>query len=120
MRNPKLPESPLPRGVSVVVLCAEWCVQCRSFRAVANELADPALRWVDIEDEGLDADELGIQAFPSMAVFQPAGVLRYLGPVRADRAGFLAAVAQLHRLPEQPVPEALRPVVGALRGPHTR
>jgi hypothetical protein len=94
--------------VSVVVLCADWCVQCRSFREVADGLNDPALHWVDIEDENLDADELGIQAFPTMAVFRPAGVLRYFGPVRADRAGFLAAVAQVHRLSEQPVPEALR------------
>lgn len=111
MRNPRPSPSLLPAGVTVTVLCAEWCVQCRSFHGVANELADPALHWIDIEDAGLDADELGIQAFPSVAICRPAGVLRYLGPVRADREGFLAAVAQLNRLPEQPVPEAIRPLL---------
>lgn len=114
MRSPRPPAtsaSPLPAGVSVTVLCAEWCVQCRSFREVAEQMPGKALHWIDIEDAGLDADELGIQAFPSVAICRPAGVLRYLGPVRADRDGFLAAVAQLHRLPEQPVPEAIRPLI---------
>lgn len=101
----------LPPEVSIVVLCAEWCTQCRAFRAVADTLPPEALRWVDIEDEGLDADELKISAFPSVAIFRPADVLRYLGPVRADREGFLAAVGQLHRLPEQAVPEGLRAVL---------
>ena len=101
----------LPPDVSVVVHCAEWCTQCRAFREVAGGLPAEALRWVDIEDAGLDADELEITAFPSVAILRPAGVLRYLGPVRADREGFLAAVGQLHRLPERAVPEALRAVL---------
>lgn len=113
MRTTKTPASPLPAGVSVVVLCAEWCVQCRAFRPAVADLLGGQLQWVDIEDEDLDADALGIQAFPSVAICRPAGVLRYLGPVRADREAFLAAVAQLHRLPEQPVPEALRERLGA-------
>ncbi len=98
----------LPPEVSIVVLCAEWCTQCRAFREVAEGLPAEALCWVDIEDAGLDADELGITAFPSVAICRPAGVLRYLGPVRADREGFLAAVAQLHRLPERAVPQELK------------
>ncbi|QRR33669.1 hypothetical protein JNX00_18810 [Hydrogenophaga sp. YM1] len=105
----------LPPEVSIVVLCAEWCTQCRAFREVAADLPAEALHWVDIEDEGLDADELGITAFPSVAICRPAGVLRYLGPVRADREGFLAAVAQLHRLPPRAIPEPLRAVLPAAR-----
>jgi hypothetical protein len=103
--------STLPPDVHVLVLCADWCTQCRAFAAVADALAGPRLRWVDIEDAGLDADELGITAFPSVAVLRPAGVLRYLGPVRADREGFLAQVAQLARLDERPLPEGLRPLL---------
>lgn len=99
----------LPPDVSVMALCADWCTQCRAFAPVVLGLA--GLHWVDIEDAGLDADELGITAFPSVAIFRPAGVLRYLGPVRADREGFLAAVAQLSRLDERPVPEGLRGVL---------
>jgi len=105
----------LPPDVSVVVLCAEWCTQCRAFREVADSLPAESLHWVDIEDEGLDADELEITAFPSVAILRPAGVLRYLGPVRADLEGFLAAVGQLHRLPERAVPEGLRAVLSASR-----
>lgn len=107
--NPNPPA--LPPEVSIVVLCAEWCTQCRAFREVAAGLPAEALHWVDIEDQGLDADELGITAFPSVAICRPAGVLRYLGPVRADRDGFLAAVAQLHRLPPRAIPEPLRAVL---------
>ena len=58
----------LPPEASIVVLCAEWCTQCRAFREVAADLPAEALHWVDIEDEGLDADELGITAFPSVAI----------------------------------------------------
>lgn len=107
--NPNPPA--LPPEVSIVVLCAEWCTQCRAFREVAAGLPAEALHWVDIEDQGLDADELGITAFPSVAICRPTGVLRYLGPVRADREGFLAAVAQLHRLPPRAIPEPLRAVL---------
>ncbi len=99
----------LPPDVSVMALCADWCTQCRAFAPVVQGLA--GVHWVDIEDAGLDADELGISAFPSVAIFRPAGVLRYLGPVRADREGFLAAVAQLSRLDERPVPAGLRGVL---------
>jgi hypothetical protein len=53
--------SALPLGVQVLVLCAEWCSQCRSFLPLVQGL--PGLHWVDIEDAGLDAEELGISAF---------------------------------------------------------
>jgi hypothetical protein len=102
--------SALPLGVQVLVLCAEWCSQCRSFLPLVQGL--PGLHWVDIEDAGLDAEELGISAFPSVAIFRPTGVLRYLGPVRADLDGFLSSVAQLSRLDELPVPAALRVAMG--------
>ena len=77
--------SSLPPDVSLVVLCAEWCTQCRAFREVIEGLPATALRWVDIEDEGLDADELGITAFPSVAICRPAGVLRYLAVAHFGR-----------------------------------
>jgi hypothetical protein len=109
--------APWSEDVCVFVLCADWCTQCRAFQPVADGLAGAGLRWIDIEDEGLDADELGLTAFPGVAIFRPAGVLRYLGPVRADREGFLAAVRQLSRLAERTVPEALRP---SLTTPNTR
>lgn len=101
----------LPPDVSVLALCADWCTQCRAFLPVVQGL--PGLRWVDIEAADLDADALGITALPSVAIFRPAGVLRYLGPVRADREGFLAAVAQLSRLDARAVPEALQPALNA-------
>ena len=119
--------TPLPcawRGLWRAALCL--CLLCWQTLAPAAVLLDraegrgqpvgaQALHWVDIEDEGLDADELGITAFPSVAICRPAGVLRYLGPVRADREGFLAAVAQLHRLPPRAIPEPLRAVLPAAR-----
>lgn len=113
MRIAKTPSSPLPAEVSVLVLCAEWCVQCRAFRPEVADLLGAQLRWVDIEDADLDTDALGIQAFPSVAICRPAGVLRYLGPVRAEREAFLIAVERLKRLPEQPLPEALRALLAA-------
>lgn len=112
--TPAAPPTPAwPPGVTVLVLCADWCVQCRAFEPVVADLLGAQLRWVDIEDAELDADALGIVAFPSVAICRPAGVLRYLGPVRANREAFLAAVAQLNRLPELPLPEALRALIDA-------
>ncbi|MBX3609377.1 MAG: hypothetical protein KF871_05720 [Hydrogenophaga sp.] len=104
-------DTPWPDDLHVLVLCADWCTQCRAFREVTASMDTVPLHWIDIEDAGLDADELQIDAFPSVAIFRPAGVLRYLGPVRADRDGFLAALGQLHRLAERPLPSALREVL---------
>lgn len=99
----------LPKDVRVLVFCAEWCTQCRSSRPLILGL--PWVHWVDIEDAVLDAEELGISAFPCVAICRPEKVLRYLGPVRVDQDSFLSSVALLSRLGELPVPEALREMI---------
>ncbi len=67
---------------TITVLCADWCQHCRTFRDAVTGQVESPLTWVDIEDQGVDVDALEITSFPTVAVFHPPGVLRYLGPVK--------------------------------------
>lgn len=58
----------------LVVLCAEWCGTCRGYRAVMEAAAArfPGWRtaWIDIEDQSDLVDELEIETFPTVLLYQ--------------------------------------------------
>lgn len=58
----------------LVVLCAEWCGTCRDYRAVMEAAAArfPGWRtaWIDIEDQSDLVDELEIETFPTVLLYQ--------------------------------------------------
>lgn len=93
---------------TITVLCADWCQHCCTFReALSGQLE--SLAWVDIEDQDIDVDALAITSFPTVAVFHPPGVLRYLGPVKPyvddlrvciDEARTAAPIAAPEALPQ--------------------
>lgn len=91
---------------TITVLCADWCQHCRTFRdEVTGQL--PSLTWVDIEDQGVDVDALAITSFPTVAVFHPPGVLRYLGPVKPSASDLLACIDQARTAAPMASPAAL-------------
>lgn len=91
---------------TITVLCADWCQHCRTFR---DELSGQleSLNWVDIEDQDIDVDALAITSFPTVAVFHPPGVLRYLGPVKPCVDDLLACVDQARTAAPIAAPQAL-------------
>ena len=94
-------------GTTITVLCADWCQHCRSFRdEVAGQVASP-LTWVDIEEQDVDIDALAITSFPTVAVFHPPGVLRYLGPVKPYVDDLLACIDQARTAQPIDAPRAL-------------
>ncbi len=99
--------TPASLETTITVLCADWCRHCRTFReAVAGQL-EPSLTWVDIEDEAIDVDALSITSFPTVAVFHPPGVLRYLGPVGPRIDDLRACIDRARRAAPIPAPDAL-------------
>lgn len=72
----------------VVCLCAAWCQTCaayrRTFDAVAGDLAARGLahapRWIDIEDDAALVDDVDIETFPTLLVYDDA-LLRFAGPL---------------------------------------
>jgi thioredoxin 1 len=100
----QVPDEPL---VTVACLCAQWCVVCREWEPVFDQLAaaHPQHRWVwvDIEDhEGLE-----VENFPSLVILHKAHGLCFWGEVtpRADAWLRLLQAAQLGQLKPTDVEE---------------
>jgi len=88
--------------LTVVCLCATWCLTCEAYKATFREAAaahpDALFRWVDIEDEADIAGDLDIENFPTLLVLrdrapvfygvltpQPEIIRSLLGSVAAGR-----------------------------------
>ena len=69
---------------AVLCLCAEWCGVCREFRAAfeAAQASHPEwlFRWIDVEDEAEQLDELDIETFPTLVLGTAARTV-FAGPV---------------------------------------
>lgn len=84
--------------VWVVCLCAAWCVACREWQPVFEDLARrrPDLRcaWVDIEDEDEAMGEVDIETFPTLLIARGPEAL-FIGPVAPSAPGVERLVGSL-------------------------
>ncbi|MES2941156.1 MAG: thioredoxin family protein [Pseudomonadota bacterium] len=82
----------------VACLCAAWCVACREWQPVFQELARrrPDLRfaWVDIEDDDDAMGDVDIETFPTLLVARGHDAL-FLGPVLPSASGVERLVTSL-------------------------
>lgn len=76
------------QALHVVCLCAAWCRTCDAYadtlqsvvaEFVARGLAH-APRWIDIEDEADLIDDLDIETFPTLVIYDTARVC-FAGPL---------------------------------------
>ncbi|WP_157667645.1 thioredoxin family protein [Comamonas serinivorans] len=76
------PQADAPQAV--LCLCAEWCGVCREFRAAfeAAQADHPEwlFRWVDVEDDAEQLDELDIETFPTLVLGSATRTV-FAGPV---------------------------------------
>jgi len=104
----------------VCCLCAEWCSNCREYRAtfaaVERQFEDVRFRWIDIEDESDLVGELDIADFPTLLI-AAAGEPRFFGPIMPHQE-VLARLVDAHRSGADHTPlanDTLRAVVSRLR-----
>jgi thioredoxin 1 len=61
-------------SATVVILCAEWCDVCRTFRPSLERLAaqrpDVCYTWLDIEDDAALVGDIEVENFPTVAIFR--------------------------------------------------
>ena len=77
---------PQSHPLHVACLCAAWCRTCDAYadtlRTVVAEFTALGLvhapRWIDIEDEADLVDELDIETFPTLVIYDEQG-LRFAG-----------------------------------------
>lgn len=71
--------------LQAICLCAQWCVACREYRPVFDELAarhpDVQFAWVDIEDEADRLESIDIEDFPTLLIARD-GQPVFFGPMR--------------------------------------
>ena len=104
----------------VCCLCAQWCSNCREYRAtfsaIERQFADVRFRWIDIEDESEVVGDLDIDDFP-MLLIATAGEPRFFGPLM-PQAEVLARLVEAHRsgVDHAPLPnDKVRALVSRLR-----
>ncbi|KAF1018645.1 MAG: hypothetical protein GAK30_03566 [Paracidovorax wautersii] len=60
----------------LVVLCADWCGTCRGYRDVMETVAarfpNWQATWIDIEDQSDLVDDLDVETFPTVLLYQQA------------------------------------------------
>lgn len=60
----------------LVVLCADWCGTCRGYRDVMETVAarfpNWEATWIDIEDQSDLVDDLDVETFPTVLLYQQA------------------------------------------------
>ena len=93
-------------GRVVVCLCAAWCGTCRDYRRVVRETAarfaaDDFL-WLDIEDHADWVEDLDIETFPCVLVFDATQILFY-GPVLPGAEALARLLQALDSNGAQPV-----------------
>jgi thioredoxin 1 len=105
----------------LVVLCAQWCGTCRGYRAVMEAAAarfpDWRAVWVDIEDQAELLDDLEVETFPTVLLYEqsgPAGQaqgageqLLFFGPMLPQEGRLLRQLELLAAQPAQHAPRSL-------------
>ncbi|MDR2128986.1 MAG: thioredoxin family protein [Burkholderiaceae bacterium] len=75
--------------LAVICLCAAWCRTCDGYQQVFDAVAAShpglAFRWLDIEDEAREIDDIDVQTFPTLIIGN-ARQVRFAGPVLPQAA----------------------------------
>jgi thioredoxin 1 len=79
--TPASPRDPL----HIACLCAQWCVICRSYEALFQQMAaeEPGhvWHWIDIEDHEDDLPGIDIETFPTIVILNHQGEFCFAGTV---------------------------------------
>jgi len=121
MTNLPAPSAPL----HLACLCAAWCRTCDSYRPTLQDVAAPFVasgrlappRWIDIEDEADLVDDVDIETFPTLLVYDERRVL-FAGPLTPQADVLQRLIEQLLSgdAARGSVPAAIEALVGRLRG----
>ncbi|MGV0986898.1 MAG: thioredoxin [Limnohabitans sp.] len=77
--------SPTSGPLHIACLCAQWCVICRSYESLFQQMASEepvhAWHWIDIEDHEDDLPGIDIETFPTIVILNHAGEFCFAGTV---------------------------------------
>lgn len=92
------------RALHIACLCAEWCVICRSyaplFQQMAAEAPEHDWHWIDIEEHEDALPGIDIETFPTIVILDHQGQFYFAGTVepRPDMLKRLVQSAQTGHL----------------------
>lgn len=72
-----------PGAIKILVVCADWCSVCRDYRATLSDFPEFDINWIDINDFESLTDELEVETFPTVIIFNEVDVL-FLGAVEPN------------------------------------
>ena len=76
--------------LTVLCLCAQWCGVCRDFqslfRALAPQHPEHFFVWLDVENVALWHDEVHVETFPTLLLFNAEDAPVFFGPVLPHKA----------------------------------
>ncbi|MGV0959068.1 MAG: thioredoxin family protein [Limnohabitans sp.] len=77
--------SSTPGPLHIACLCAQWCVICRSYENLFEQMSaeEPGHRWhwIDIEDQEDALPGIDIETFPTLVILDHQGQFCFAGTV---------------------------------------
>lgn len=86
----------------MLIVCAEWCGVCRSFKTTVKDFHDCRVAWVDLDDFEELPGSPEIETFPTVIVVKNTAVL-FIGAIKPNKEsleGLISAVTYRAPIPE--------------------
>lgn len=68
----------------MLVVCADWCAVCRSFKTTVKDFHGCRVTWVDLDDFEELPGSPEIETFPTVIVFKDTAVL-FIGAIKPNK-----------------------------------
>ena len=86
----------------VLIICADWCGVCRSFKTVVNDSQDFRVTWIELDDFEELSGNTEIETFPTVIIARDTAVL-FVGAIKPNiesLKGLMNAVSHNAPVPE--------------------
>ena len=87
-------------AIKILVVCADWCSVCRGYKVTLNDLSEFDINWIDINDFESLTDEIEVETFPTVIIFNEMDVL-FLGAVEPNKNALISLLSALKDTPSK-------------------
>jgi hypothetical protein len=87
-------------AIKILVVCADWCSVCRSYKVILNDLSGFDINWIDINDFESLTDEIEIETFPSVIIFDETDIL-FFGPIEPNKNSLTSLLSAVKTTPSK-------------------
>ena len=87
-------------AIKILVVCADWCSVCSGYKVTLNDLSGFDINWIDINDFESLTDEIEVETFPTVIIFNGVDVL-FLGAVEPNIKALTSLLSAVKETPSK-------------------